>query len=351
MAYNLDDYDYALPQHLVAQHPDASRDACRLLVLHRTTGAVEHRSFSDVKDYLRPGDLLVVNDTQVVPARLLGRKETGGRVELLVLDPYQDPEAGRREGYTCLVKASKPPRKGMRLRLEETLQVTVLSDPVDGRARVLFHCDDLLDALEKWGRVPLPPYIERDNRAQLHEDRHRYQTVYAHRPGAVAAPTAGLHFTEELLRDLEGAGVRTARLTLHVGYGTFAPIRVRDIREHTMHAEYAEISSQAAEAVRSAQLEGRRVVAVGTTVVRTLEWVAARCGEVRAWSGLCRHYIYPGYRFRVVDAMITNFHLPKTSLILLVSAFAGRERILAAYRQAVERRYRFFSYGDAMLIL
>ncbi|SHE67541.1 S-adenosylmethionine--tRNA ribosyltransferase-isomerase [Desulfacinum infernum DSM 9756] len=350
MVYNLEDYDYELPQELVAQHPDPNRDACRLLVLNRRTGTVEHRLFSDLKEYLRPGDLLVVNDTRVVPARLLGRKETGGRVELLVLDPYKDPETGMREGYACLVKASKPPRKGMRLLLEDALEATIASDPVDGQAQVLFRCPDLLDALEKWGRIPLPPYIQRENHVQREEDRRDYQTVYARRPGAVAAPTAGLHFTEDLLRDLESRGVLTARLTLHVGYGTFAPIRVRDIRRHTMHAEYAEISPEAAEAVASAKSQGRRVVAVGTTVVRTLEWVAEQCGGIRAWAGLCRHYIYPGYRFRVVDALITNFHLPKTSLILLVSAFAGREKILDAYRQAVERRYRFFSYGDAMLI-
>ncbi|WP_448382256.1 tRNA preQ1(34) S-adenosylmethionine ribosyltransferase-isomerase QueA [Desulfosoma sp.] len=351
MSYRLEDYDYDLPEHLVAQTPSPARDRCALMVLHRFSGRVEHRRFGDLPSYLRSGDVLVLNDTRVVPARLLGTKETGGRAEVLVLDPYKPPEEGKQAGYRCLVKSSKPPKEGGRLLLEGDVTATVVQRDEDGQAVLLFDCDNLLHVLEHKGRVPLPPYIRRESHREREEDRFDYQTVYAREPGAVAAPTAGLHFTRELLDAVDAMGVDVVRVTLHVGFGTFAPVRTEDIREHVMHSEYVRISEEAAQRIRAAKSEGRRVIAVGTTVVRTLEWAAYRFGEVRAVSGLCDHYIYPGYAFRVVDAMITNFHLPKTSLLLLVSAFAGRERILAAYREAVRNEYRFFSYGDAMLIV
>ncbi|MEJ5366197.1 MAG: tRNA preQ1(34) S-adenosylmethionine ribosyltransferase-isomerase QueA [Desulfosoma sp.] len=351
MSYRLEDYDYELPEHLVAQTPSTDRDRCALMVLHRLSGTVEHRRFCDLPFYLRSGDVLVLNDTRVVPARLVGRKETGGRAEVLVLDPYKRPEEGRQAGYRCLVKSSKPPKEGTRLILEGDVTATVLTRAEDGQAMILFDHDDLLKMLEHKGRVPLPPYIRRQSHREREEDRFDYQTVYAREPGAVAAPTAGLHFTRELLRALEEMGVDVVRITLHVGFGTFAPVRTEDIREHVMHSEAVRVTDDAAQRIRDAKREGRRIIAVGTTVVRTLEWAATRYGEVREVSGLCDHYIYPGYAFRVVDAMITNFHLPKTSLLLLVSAFAGRERILAAYREAVRKEYRFFSYGDAMLIV
>lgn len=351
MSYRLEDYDYDLPEHLVAQTPSPHRDRCALMVLHRRTGLVEHRQFRDLLSYLRAGDVLALNDTRVVPARLVGVKETGGRAEVLVLDPYKPAEEGQRQGYRCLLKSSKPPKVGTRLFLEGDVTAVVSKRCEDGQVVLRFDEDNLLDLLEQKGRVPLPPYIHRDTSQEREEDRSDYQTVYAREPGAVAAPTAGLHFTRELLEELESQGVRLVWITLHVGFGTFAPVRADDIRDHVMHSEYVRVSAETADVIRDAKREGRRVIAVGTTVVRTLEWAACRFGSLTAVSGLCDHYIYPGYVFRVVDALITNFHLPKTSLLLLVSAFAGREKILAAYREAVRRQYRFFSYGDAMLII
>lgn len=351
MSYRLEDYDYDLPEQLVAQTPSPERDRCALMVLHRSTGIVEHCRFVNLPSYLRPGDVLVLNDTRVVPARLLGVKETGGRVELLVLDPYKPRQVGRAEGYRCLVKSSKPAKEGLRLLIEGQVEARVVRRFENGQALVFFDHDNLLEFLETKGRVPLPPYIRRDTHEERVQDRADYQTVYAQQPGAVAAPTAGLHFTRELLEALEALGVNLVRITLHVGFGTFAPVRTEDIRHHTMHSERVQVSEVAATRIHKAKEEGRRVMAVGTTVVRTLEWTACRFGSVTAVSGTCDHYIYPGYKFRVVDGMITNFHLPKTSLLLLVCAFAGRETILAAYKEAIRREYRFFSYGDAMLIV
>lgn len=360
--FGLEDYEFDLPPELIAQAPAPRREHSRLLILDRDQNTIGHTRFDRIGDYLSRGDLLVVNDTRVVRARLIGRKESGGRVELLVLDPFKTPEAAEAEGYLCLVKASKGVKAGSEIYFEEGTRAEVLATTGDGTARVLFLCVQagkhapqpgcrLFDILERIGRVPLPPYIERPSRTCTVDDLSCYQTEFARKPGAVAAPTAGLHFSADLLNELEAAGVEIAALTLHVGYGTFAPIRCEDIREHRMHSEYFELSAETAEAVARAKKEGRRVVAVGTTVVRTLEWVRASTGKTAALSGLCSHYIYPGYRFEVVDRMVTNFHLPGSSLILLVSAFAGRQKILDAYAEAVRHEYRFFSYGDAMLIL
>ncbi|MFZ2446853.1 MAG: tRNA preQ1(34) S-adenosylmethionine ribosyltransferase-isomerase QueA [Syntrophobacteraceae bacterium] len=351
LSFRLEDYDFELPPELIAQAPAPRRELSRLLVLNRRRNTIEHSRFDSIIDYFDPGDLLVVNDTRVVRARLQGRKDSGGKAEILVLDPYKPPESGAEEGYLCLVRASKGVKPGRTVYLEDGTRAEILAPGPDGTARVRFHGGNLLDILDRIGEVPLPPYIARLPGCSPVDDFSCYQTEYARKPGAVAAPTAGLHFSADLLEGLKAAGVETAAVTLHVGYGTFAPIRCEDIREHRMHSEYFEVSAETAEAVAGAKKDGRRVVAVGTTVVRTLEWVAAGAGGMAPLSGPCDHYIYPGYRFEVVDRMITNFHLPGSSLILLVSAFAGRNKILAAYAEAVREKYRFFSYGDAMLIV
>ena len=348
--YSLADYDYELPPELIAQQPAERRDHSRLLALDRATGAVTHQRFEDLPRFLRAGDALVVNDTAVIKARLLGRKESGGRVEVFLLD-YA---GGRRQGdpgrfsCECLVRSSKPSRVGTRLFFEPGMRARITGIG-DGTCQVEFAGDGDFDAvLERVGHVPLPPYIRR---ADAPADRSAYQTVYAAARGAVAAPTAGLHFTPELLDELKARGVVIATITLHVGYGTFAPVRTEDIRAHRMHAERFGVPAAAAAAVNAARARGRRVIAVGTTSVRTLEAATGAGGTIAAGSGWCELFIYPGFRFRAVDGIITNFHLPKSTLLMLVSAFAGRERILKAYREAVAARYRFYSYGDAMLIL
>jgi S-adenosylmethionine:tRNA ribosyltransferase-isomerase len=352
--FALDDYAYALPDALIAQHPAAERDRSRLMVLDRAGGGLAHRHFHELPEILDPGDLLVLNDTRVVPARLTGRKVSGGRVEVLLLDfagaRERAAETGRFESL-CLVRASRRPRPGERLHFAASLTAEVLGEEGHG-LRLRFSAEgDAAEALLRQGQMPLPPYIRRDDpRSSPCDDERAYQTVYAARAGAVAAPTAGLHFSRDLLERLARRGVRTATITLHVGYGTFLPVRVQDIREHRMHAEHFRIPSEAAAAVNAARREGRRVIAVGTTCVRSLEFAAAPDGRLTAAEGANDLFIYPGYRFRVVDAMITNFHLPRSTLLMLAAAFAGRETILAAYGDAVARGYRFFSYGDAMLI-
>jgi S-adenosylmethionine:tRNA ribosyltransferase-isomerase len=351
-------YQYDLPAELIAQSPAEARDASRLLVLDCRADTLVDRAFGDVVDCIEPGDLLVVNDTRVFPARLLGRKETGGQVELFLLEYPAGAPGGEVEGIG-LVRSSKRVREGMRLFFGQEgggqegrgIEATVLELLSDGKVRVLLRVAGSLDAaLEAYGQLPLPPYIDRSE-GERPGDRERYQTVYAAKTGAVAAPTAGLHFTEALLARLRDRGVLFATVTLHVGYGTFAPVRVADIRDHQIHAEYLEVSAESAELVNRVRESGKRVWAVGTTSVRALEFAADETGRVRPMSGLCDLYLYPGYQFRVVQNLITNFHLPGSSLLFLVSALAGRERILRAYRHAVAERYRFFSYGDAMVIL
>ena len=351
--YTLDDYEYALPESLIAQAPSDERDGSRLLHLKRSDGRLAHRRFADVVDLLRPTDLLIVNDTRVVPGRLHGRKETGGRVELLILDYGQPRDHRRVDGrrvHRCLIKASKQAAAGTRLRFDQGLVADVLSF-ADGIHEVAFAAPESFDRmLERVGRMPLPPYIKRDAAAADEGDRERYQTVYARQQGAIAAPTAGLHFTEAILARLQAKGVSVAAVTLHVGYGTFVPVRVADIRDHRMHAEWFSISAQTADIVNRAKAAGRRVIAVGTTSVRTLEYAARSSGRLSPGCGRCDLFIYPGYTFNTVDAMITNFHLPRSTLLMLVSAFAGRQTMLDAYAAAVRDGYRFFSYGDAMLI-
>ena len=343
--FSLSDYDYELPEALIAQQPAAQRDRSRLLHLGRRTGRVGHRRFDDVVDLLAAGDVLVRNNTRVIPGRLLGRKETGGQVEALILDYAQ---GAAQKIFTCLVKASKRPKPGTRLVFDQGLTATVTALQ-DRTCSLAFEGPaDFEQLLERIGHVPLPPYIRRGD---TETDQSTYQTVYASQKGAIAAPTAGLHFTPELLARLQAKGVTIVDVTLHVGYGTFLPVEAEDIRDHRMHAEWFGLPAATAEAVNRAKAQGKRVVATGTTCVRTLEYCADDQGRLSVRSGECDLFIYPGYVFKIVDAMITNFHLPKSTLLMLVSAFAGRENILAAYAEAVREGYRFYSYGDAMLIL
>lgn len=341
----LSDFDFDLPPQLIAQEPLAERTASRLLVLHRQTGRIEHARFADLADWLVPGDLLVRNETRVIPARLLGRKESGGRIELLLVERI----AGDEQHWRCLARSAKPARPGNRLFFAEGIEGEVVADLGDGWRIVRFHSPgELLTQLETAGEVPLPPYIQR---APAAADRERYQTVYAGEPGAVAAPTAGLHFTAATFAELATRGVEVCGLTLHVGPGTFLPVRGERLDEHRMHSERFIIPPAAAAAVNRARSDGRRVVAVGTTSTRALESAVDAAGQLHPGSAETDLFIRPGYRFRATDALVTNFHLPKSTLLVLVAAFAGRDLILEAYRQAVSEKYRFFSYGDCMLIL
>ncbi|MDH3627628.1 MAG: tRNA preQ1(34) S-adenosylmethionine ribosyltransferase-isomerase QueA [Acidobacteriota bacterium] len=346
---NVDDFSFDLPSSLIAQRPLQRRDASRLMLLGRGDGSVIHRTFDKLPSLLRSGDLLVFNDTKVLPTRLYATKESGGRVELLLIEP--DPSTGDDRVWRAWMRASRKPAVGSALRLADGTSVEVL-DPDRHGPRVRFGDTgaSVLSILEESGRMPLPPYIDRGSDESDDEDRDRYQTVFARSPGAVAAPTAGLHFSRELLGRLEDAGVARATVTLHVGPGTFQPVRVTRVEDHRMHGERYTLSESTAEQIRKTRSEGGRVVAVGTTVVRTLESCIDESGEIRHAEGRSELFVYPGFRFRAVDAMITNFHLPSSTLLMLVSAFAGRESVLAAYREAIDHEYRFFSYGDGMLI-
>ncbi len=336
------DFDFELPQELIAQQPLPGRSDSRLLVLDRQTGTIGDRSFRDLLDLLDPGDLLVFNDTRVIPARLHARKTTGGRVELLVERVLDATTALAQLGVN-----RKPPA-GTRIVIDGADHEVEVEGRVDEfwRVRLVDPGADWLELLHAHGHMPLPPYIARDDDAS---DRERYQTVFGCRPGAVAAPTAGLHFDEELLGALDAHGIQRGFCTLHVGAGTFQPVRVDRVEDHRMHPEWLEVSQALVDRIDSTRAAGGRVIAVGTTAVRSLETAASE-GELRAFTGDSRLFIYPGYRFRAIDGMITNFHLPGSTLVMLVSAFAGRESILSAYAHAIEARYRFFSYGDAMLI-
>ena len=333
------DFDYELPPDRIAQHP-APRGASRLLVLDRG-GPERHRRVSDLPELLRPGDLLVINDTRVIPARLFGRRSSGGQIEILLTG-----KAGERE-WDALVKPGRRARPGTVIALDEGLTAEVIEKEETGRHRLRFS-EPIEPHLERLGHMPLPPYIQREDEAEDHE---RYQTVWAKSPGAIAAPTAGLHFTREILDRLAAAGIEIAEVTLHVGLGTFKPVAAERIEDHQMESERWEVGEATAEAIRRTQERGGRIVAVGTTVVRTLESAAlAGGGEVRAGQGATELFITPRFRFRVVDVLLTNFHLPKSTLLMLVSAFAGRERVLEAYEEAIREEYRFYSYGDAMLV-
>lgn len=337
------DFYFELPEELIAQDPLEDRSASRLLVLDKETGEVSHHIFREVVDYLRPGDCLVLNNTKVIPARLLGFREgTGAHVEVLLLK--------RREGdvWETLVRPGKKCRPGTRLVFGDgLLKAEVLETVEEGNRLIHFEYQGIWEELlDKLGEMPLPPYI-----THKLQDRSRYQTVYAKYEGSAAAPTAGLHFTRELLEKIEQKGVHIVYVTLHVGLGTFRPVKEENVLEHHMHSEFYQVSGEAAEQINAVKEQGGRVICVGTTSCRTLESAAGEDGRVRAGSGNTEIFIYPGYRFKVLDALITNFHLPESTLVMLVSALAGREKVLAAYEEAIRERYRFFSFGDAMLIL
>jgi S-adenosylmethionine:tRNA ribosyltransferase-isomerase len=348
---HVDDFDFGLPDELVAQEPPAARGGSRLLVLGRNGGVAAHTTFDRLGEHLRAGDLLVVNDTRVFPARLVGtRVPSGGGVECLLLSPHGDGL------WDALMHPGQKLREGARIAFERDgvrIDGQVIERHFFGRRTVKLWTEQpgvtLDEAIERVGHIPLPPYIKREDRQA---DRERYQTVYARERGSVAAPTAGLHFTPALLAALAAQGVERAEVTLHVGYGTFKPVRVERVEDHEVDPERFTVSAAAAAAISRARAEGRRVIAVGTTTVRTLESLAIdERGEVQAASGETSLFIHPGHQFRVVSGIVTNFHLPKSSLLMLVAAFGGRDAVLGAYREAVERRYRFYSYGDAMLVL
>jgi S-adenosylmethionine:tRNA ribosyltransferase-isomerase len=344
MSLLLSEYDFELPQHLIAQHPLDDRSASRLLSLNRTSRQIAHRDFTEIHEILREGDLLVRNETRVIPARLLGKKESGGQVELLLVkqcDPVENL-------WRCMTRSSKPIRVGARIDFSAGVQGEVVEAVDDGHRLVRFAVsDNFLETLERIGHMPLPPYIRRDDHEQ---DKDRYQTVFASKPGAVAAPTAGLHFTEETFSALDKRKIDVCSITLHVGPGTFLPVRTENLDDHRMHSEAYEVTEEAAQQINKARAEGRRIIALGTTVTRTLEHAVDENGFLQAGQGETDLFIKPGFPFRLVDALITNFHLPKSTLLVLVSAFAGKDFILKAYREAVEEEYRFFSYGDCMLI-
>ncbi len=341
------DLDYVLPEELIAQAPVEPRDASRLLLLPRAGAETRHLQFTDLPDLLSPGDLLVLNDSRVIPARLVGHKASGGRMEALLVEPVPDAPSGGPARWIAMAQASKAIREGTRVDFGE-LGAEVTRVEGEGFYELRFDRDEagLAEALERVGRVPLPPYIRREPGS---DDRHRYQTVVAREPGSVAAPTAGLHFTANLLARLAARGVERATVTLHVGPGTFLPVRAARLEEHRMHAERYEVPEVTARAFDAVRRRGGRVVAVGTTAVRTLE-SAHHSGALRAGPGRTDIFIRPGHEFRAVDGLLTNFHLPRSTLLALVCAFAGTGRVLPAYREAVAARYRFFSYGDAMAI-
>ena len=335
------DFFYNLPEELIAQTPAEPRDSSRLLVYNRTTDKVEHRIFHDIKDYLKKGDVLVVNNTKVLPARIYAHTEHGGRVEVLLLKRISALR------WEVLVKPGKKCRPGTHLVVDEGLSLTVSSVTESGERIVDFECEGVFEeALERVGSMPLPPYIH-----EKLKDKNRYQTVYAKTDGSAAAPTAGLHFTPQLLQEIKDMGVEVAEVLLHVGLGTFRPVKEDAVTDHKMHSEYFEVSQSAADIINRAKREGRRVIAVGTTSVRTLESAAAEDGTLSPCRGNTSIFIYPPYKFKCVDCLITNFHLPESTLIMLVAAMVGREKILELYNIAVEEKYRFFSFGDAMLIL
>ncbi|MCG0275892.1 MAG: tRNA preQ1(34) S-adenosylmethionine ribosyltransferase-isomerase QueA [Thermosediminibacteraceae bacterium] len=337
------EFYYELPEELIAQEPLEKRDKSRLMVVKRDARIFEHRTFENITDYLEEGDCLVLNDTKVIPARLLGvKKDTGGKIEFVLLKRIGENK------WEVLVKPGRRARPGAEFIFGDgRLQAKVL-DYTDAGGRIVeFYYEGIFEnVLDELGQMPVPPYIKKELK-----DRERYQTVYARKPGSAAAPTAGLHFTEELLKKIEQKGVKICYITLHVGLGTFRPVKEKNVEQHKMHPEYFEVDSEAAEMINTTKKHGKRVIAVGTTSTRTLETVADEKGFVKSLSGWTDLFIYPGYRFKVVDGMVTNFHLPESTLLMLVCAFADRELIMAAYEEAIKKKYRFYSFGDAMLII
>lgn len=337
------DFYYDLPEELIAQDPLEDRSSSRLMVLDKETGEIKHHVFKEIIEYLEEGDCLVINDTKVIPARLIGEKEgTGAKIELLLLKRKQD------DIWETLVKPGKKAKIGTRISFGGGLLVGEIVDIVEeGNRLIKFYYTGIFEeVLDELGQMPLPPYITH----QL-EDKNRYQTIYATHAGSAAAPTAGLHFTPELLKQIEEKGVKIARVTLHVGLGTFRPVKVEDVTKHHMHSEFYMISKEAADTINETKKAGKRVISVGTTSTRTLESVADENGFVKETSGWTEIFIYPGYQFKCIDCLITNFHLPESTLLMLVSALAGKEKVMKAYEEAVKERYRFFSFGDAMFLM
>lgn len=350
----LSSYNYHLPEQLIAQHPAEKRDNSRLMVVHPRNNEPQHLRFSDIASFIGKEDMLVVNNTRVFPARLLGSKKTGGKAEVFLLEfPVVDEQNSGTALVNGLIKSSKRPKTGTQILINEILSCTVKEDLEGGKLRLILHYDQqlgLAETLQRSGQVPLPPYISRKDGCTT-EDVHRYQTVYASEPGAVAAPTAGLHFTDDLLRSITEQGTLFGQVTLHVGYGTFAPVRETDITRHQIHREYLTISQETVDKIALTKKKGGKIWAVGTTTVRALEYGAKATGRLEAIEDWCDLYIYPGFQFRVIDNLITNFHLPDSSLMFLVSALCGRETLLDCYKKAIKEKYRFFSYGDAMAII
>lgn len=336
------DFDYYLPENLIAQHPIEPRDSSRLLVLHRETKKIEHNVFGNIDKYLNPGDTLVINETMVLPARLFATRETGAVIEVVLLNQISIDK------WEVLVRPGKKAKVGTKLIFSPDELEAYVVDNTESGGRILEfkYSGNFFEIIDRIGQMPLPPYIKEEL-----VDKERYQTVYARERGAAAAPTAGLHFTNELLKSLEEKGIIIAKVLLHVGLGTFRPVKVENISEHSMHAEYYEIDAVNAEKINNAKKNGNKVISVGTTSSRTLESVALPDGTVQPGKGWTDIFIYPGYKFKVVDGLITNFHLPKSTLLMLISAFAGRDLIMDTYREAVEKEYRFFSFGDAMFII
>ncbi len=340
----IEEFDYALPPSLIAQYPPSERGKSRLMVLHRCRNAIEHRGFQDLPNSFLPGDLLVMNDTRVLPARLIGKKETGGRCEILLIPSWN----GVNGGWEALIRGASKKRRETRIQFTENLY-GVVEQIKDGKAKIRFSGQgEVTEILQEIGHIPLPPYIKRQDSPL---DKDRYQTIFAKKDGSIAAPTAGLHFSLPLVESLRDRGVDAALITLHIGIGTFTPVKVENIEDHVMGAEWIEISEETVKAIEETKKRKGRVIAVGTTTTRALESFADREGRIKPGKRLSSLFIYPPYQFRLIDGLITNFHLPKSTLVMLVSAFAGKELIMKAYEEAIKREYRFYSYGDAMLIL
>ena len=349
---HIKEFDYHLPSGLIAQYPIEKRDRSRLMVLHRKSNAIEHRCFFEITDYLKSEDVLILNDTKVIPARLMGKKQSGGKIEVLLLRPEENGSVDE-STWQCLINCSKKPKPRSKIVFDNSLNAEILKEEEESFT-VKFHYEGPFEqVLDRIGITPLPPYIKRGNGISHDErlDRERYQTTFAKERGAVAAPTAGLHFTSEMLDQLRAKGVKVLFLTLHVGWGTFQPVRAEQIEEHHMHPEFYTLSPSTAKAINHARREKARIVSVGSTVTRCLEHATNGEGIITPGRGFTNLFIYPGYRFRFVDSLITNLHLPRSTLLMLVSAFAEIKFILEAYHEAIKKGYRFYSYGDAMLII
>lgn len=349
---HIKEFDYDLPPELIAQYPLEERDHSRLMVLHRENKTIEHRYFFEIADYFKPGDVLVLNDTKVIPARLVGKKQSGGRIEVFLLRPQENGRVDE-STWQCLINCSKKPKLHSKVLFDQSLTAEILEEEEEGFKVRFKYEGNIEQVLDHIGLTPLPPYIKRGNSLSKDEslDRERYQTIFARSRGAVAAPTAGLHFTSELIDQIKAMGVKVLFLTLHVGWGTFQPVRVERIEEHGMHSEYYTLSPSTAKAINDARRRKARIIGVGTTTTRCLESTANGKGAIKSGKGYTNLFIYPAYSFKTIDSLITNFHLPRSTLLMLVSAFAEKEFILEAYREAIKEGYRFYSYGDAMFII